>query len=261
MVRHLVLVLAAARFMYTRHVLLRSIRWWGFIDPSSVPHRLMIVPHNCLIVVTSSSAPSSHHCLIVVSSLSHHHSLSSSPSHLAPSSSHYHHLLLISHHTASQMDEPIVAMRFGGYGRASLALALAGRSGALSIKMLQRKAVLELSSESNKPPVEESTHRKEVSLKVLKTSRLDLEFADNEREQAGASSTSHPRLPAQCTRAVLYSQSTSRLLAPPQFPSSGGASARVSVRPSGGYSQCFTFEWKRRSASDHSWFKPVGCRI
>ncbi len=54
-----------------------------------------------------------------------------------------------------RIDEPVAAIRFGTYGREESALAIVGASGALTIKMLQRKANLDGSAHPPGPPAEQ----------------------------------------------------------------------------------------------------------
>jgi Bardet-Biedl syndrome 1 protein len=75
--------------------------------------------------------------------------------------------------------ESITAMRFGPYGREEASLALCYKSGALTIKMLQRQADLEVQSTVPGPPPEQ-----DIPLNVPKKTKLYVEQTQRERDQA-----------------------------------------------------------------------------
>lgn len=75
--------------------------------------------------------------------------------------------------------ENVTAMRFGPYGREEAALVLAYKSGALTIKMLQRQADLEVQSAAPGPPPEQ-----DIPLNVPKKTKLYVEQTQRERDQA-----------------------------------------------------------------------------
>jgi len=75
--------------------------------------------------------------------------------------------------------ESVTAMRFGPYGREEASLILAYKSGALTIKMLQRQADLEVQSTVPGPPPEQ-----DIPLNVPKKTKLYVEQTQREREQA-----------------------------------------------------------------------------
>eukprot|EP00937_MAST-01D_sp_MAST-1D-sp2_P000085 g85.t1 len=73
----------------------------------------------------------------------------------------------------------VVGLRFGRFGREDNSLALVHRSGALTIKMLSRKAELSAPAEPPGPPPEQ-----DVPLKIPKKTRLYVEQTQRERDQA-----------------------------------------------------------------------------
>jgi len=77
-----------------------------------------------------------------------------------------------------RLGEPITAMRFGSYGREEGSLLAVSASGALTVKMLQRKASLEAGESREAPP------EQDVPLSVPKKTRLYIEQTQREREQA-----------------------------------------------------------------------------
>jgi Bardet-Biedl syndrome 1 protein len=84
--------------------------------------------------------------------------------------------------TASQSglySETITALRFGPYGREEASLILAYKSGALTIKMLQRSADLEVTNTVPGPPPEQ-----DIPLNVPKKTKLYVEQTQRERDQA-----------------------------------------------------------------------------
>jgi Bardet-Biedl syndrome 1 protein len=70
-------------------------------------------------------------------------------------------------------------MRFGPYGREEASLVLAYKSGAITIKMLQRQADLEVQSTIPGPPPEQ-----DIPLNVPKKTKLYVEQTQRERDQA-----------------------------------------------------------------------------
>jgi Bardet-Biedl syndrome 1 protein len=78
-----------------------------------------------------------------------------------------------------QLGEPVAALRFGCYGREDGALVVVGASGALSIKMLHRKANLETPSAPPGPPREQ-----DIPLSIPKKTKLYVEHTQREREIA-----------------------------------------------------------------------------
>jgi Bardet-Biedl syndrome 1 protein len=75
--------------------------------------------------------------------------------------------------------EAITGMCFGQFGREESSLVLLHRSGALTIKMLQRQANLEVSSAPAGPPPEQ-----DIALNVPKKTKLYVEQTERERNQA-----------------------------------------------------------------------------
>lgn len=73
----------------------------------------------------------------------------------------------------------VTAMRFGAYGRQEASLILCYKSGALTIKMLQRQAKLDVSSEPPGPPPEQ-----DIPLEVPKKTKLYVEQTQRERDQS-----------------------------------------------------------------------------
>ncbi len=76
-------------------------------------------------------------------------------------------------------DDVVTAMRFGSYGREDAALVLTYRSGALTIKMLQRQAKLDVGTTPPGPPPEQ-----DIPLNVPKKTKLYVEQTQRERDQA-----------------------------------------------------------------------------
>lgn len=79
------------------------------------------------------------------------------------------------------VEKPVVAMRFGFYGREDNSLVIVhGRSGSITIKMLRRTADLDnLLSQTKGPPPEQ-----DIPLNVPKKTKLFVEQTQREREQA-----------------------------------------------------------------------------
>ena len=82
--------------------------------------------------------------------------------------------------------ENITAMRFGPYGREEASLVLAYKSGAITIKMLQRQADLEVQSTIPGPPPEQ-----DIPLNVPKKTKLYVEQTQRERDQAIGQNKQH----------------------------------------------------------------------
>ena len=66
-----------------------------------------------------------------------------------------------------QMDDVVVAMRWGQFGREQNSCALIGRSGSLTLKMMSRNANLEKGNTIGGPPAEQ-----DIPLKVPKKTKL-----------------------------------------------------------------------------------------
>jgi Bardet-Biedl syndrome 1 protein len=75
--------------------------------------------------------------------------------------------------------DTISAIRFGRFGREEASMILVHKSGALTIKMLQRRANLEVSSVPPGPPPEQ-----DIPLNVPKKTKLYVEQTQRERDQA-----------------------------------------------------------------------------
>lgn len=78
------------------------------------------------------------------------------------------------------MPDIVTAMQFGPYGREEASLILCSRSGALTIKMLQRQAKLDVSSGDHLGPPPEQ----DIPLNVPKKTKLYIEQTQRERDQA-----------------------------------------------------------------------------
>eukprot|EP00823_Brevimastigomonas_motovehiculus_P009048 TRINITY_DN8720_c0_g1_i1.p1 TRINITY_DN8720_c0_g1~~TRINITY_DN8720_c0_g1_i1.p1 ORF type:complete len:595 (-),score=112.36 TRINITY_DN8720_c0_g1_i1:290-2074(-) len=79
-----------------------------------------------------------------------------------------------------QLDNICTALRFGPYGREEACLMLCGRSGALTVKMLQRQAKLDAATTLIGPPPEQ-----DQPLNLPKRTKLYVEQTQRERDQAG----------------------------------------------------------------------------
>jgi Bardet-Biedl syndrome 1 protein len=81
-----------------------------------------------------------------------------------------------------ETENPVLAMRFGPYGREDSALVLLHRSGALTVRMLPRRVTLGGSlTEGAGPPKEQ-----DVPLAIPKKTRLFIELQQRERDNAAA---------------------------------------------------------------------------
>jgi len=76
-------------------------------------------------------------------------------------------------------DDIVTAMRFGPYGREEASLILCYKSGAITIKILQRQAQLDAPSGPPGPPPEQ-----DIPLNVPKKTKLYVEQTQRERDQA-----------------------------------------------------------------------------
>eukprot|EP00743_Colponemidia_sp_Colp-15_P001285 GILK01001408.1.p1 GENE.GILK01001408.1~~GILK01001408.1.p1 ORF type:complete len:595 (-),score=104.03 GILK01001408.1:1181-2929(-) len=81
--------------------------------------------------------------------------------------------------TTLHTNDVVTGMRFGPYGREEGSLILTCKSGSLTVKMLQRQANLENSTQSAGPPPEQ-----DVPLNIPKKTKLYVEQTQREREQA-----------------------------------------------------------------------------
>jgi Bardet-Biedl syndrome 1 protein len=79
-----------------------------------------------------------------------------------------------------ELGAPPLSLRFGRFGREDSALTVVLRGGALSIKILDRRANLGVSTAAAGPPAEQ-----DIPLPVPKKTRLYVEQTQREREQAG----------------------------------------------------------------------------
>lgn len=86
----------------------------------------------------------------------------------------YNHRTLVS---TLKLKDMVTACTFGQYGREDCALAMAFKSGGLSIKYLQRQVKLDL-------PVDTGINDQDVPLKIPKKTKLFVDQKDREREQA-----------------------------------------------------------------------------
>ena len=80
-----------------------------------------------------------------------------------------------------KVNDVVTAIRFGRYSREDNTLAIITRSGAVTIKMLQRSAKLDAPSESQGPPKEQ-----DIPLPVPKKTQLYIDQTQREREQVCA---------------------------------------------------------------------------
>jgi len=78
-----------------------------------------------------------------------------------------------------KMPDIVTAMKFGPYGREESSLLLCSKSGALTIKMLQRQAKLDISTSPPGPPPEQ-----DIPLNIPKKTKLYVEQTQRERDQA-----------------------------------------------------------------------------
>jgi Bardet-Biedl syndrome 1 protein len=84
------------------------------------------------------------------------------------------------HHVSTfKMPDIVTAMRFGPYGREEASLILCSKSGALTIKILQRQAKLDISSNPPGPPPEQ-----DIPLNVPRKTKLYVEQTQRERDQS-----------------------------------------------------------------------------